>query len=294
MSVDKEEQKLLLPRALSKEGSTGARRSLMACATLAGAAALVGHASLTTMATRRASGGGGIGRGDGAGLQQRQATQMLLRHKWNGNEDYWSETPLDLSSNELRFSRHAPQPGFRTWVGEIENPDSRKIERENGIIVDSFGPAEAVASSRPEPDHEFNVRQIDDSFDESANARNAAARHSGGVEPMPPREMHSDQFVGEHVSTSGVAPYASSEETIMGARGEDEYVPAHEASSGMYLGGKAGDGGGDIGSPKTHTSYPRPHGKHTEAYVKAHTPDPTPHPAPAQTPAATPGEYDSF
>ena len=171
------EQKMLLhaPRALSKEGSTGARRSLLACAALAGAAALVGHASLTTMATRRA---GGVGVGE-----QLQATQMLLRHKWNGNEDYWSETPLDLSSNELRFSRHAPHPAFRTGVGEVENPDSRKIERDNGIIVDSFGPAEAVASSRPEPDHEFNVRQIDDSFDESANARNAAARHSGGSSP---------------------------------------------------------------------------------------------------------------
>lgn len=231
----------------------------MACAALAGAAALVGHKS---------SGGGSriellaVARARSLeGRQQR--TQMLLRHEWNNNEEYWRPTPLDIGSPTSHLAKR-PSPSFRLDTHGIENRDDRKLERDHGIIVDSFGPAESVASSRPEPDHDFNVRQINNEFDVHANARHVEARHGHGDKPLPPPAVQSDQFLNEHISTSGLVPHATSPEVIQGAGGEDEYVAVSHARNGIYSSTYSpSDFGGGIEAQtlQTFSTYPRPEGR---------------------------------
>lgn len=130
----------------------------------------------------------------GGGGREELLEEKLQRQEWNGNKEYWGETPLDMQSWR-QILGHSRMQGN---LDHLEFKEKRPTLQERGVIVDSYGPIEGVASSKQREGNSFVVDR------QHTTARNVAARHSGERHPLHPKGIPSDQFMSEEERSAAI------------------------------------------------------------------------------------------
>jgi hypothetical protein len=117
-------------------------------------------------------------------LASRASPVVMTGYIWNGGEEYWAPTPLDV--DQLKLRRQPISDGLQFSL-------SRPTLKQKGVNIDSWGAVESVDTSRPWKSNSFVV---DEENAVHPTTRNIAMRHSGPDQPYHPREIPSDQFIG--------------------------------------------------------------------------------------------------